>query len=48
MSNIEPTYKLSTILQFLELEYGEFGTVDNTERGKQIIGRLNQLEADNK
>lgn len=44
----EPTYKLSTILQFLELEYGEFGVTDNAERGKQIIGRLNQLETDNK
>lgn len=38
----EPTYKLSTILDFLESEYGE--VLSDTERAKQIIGRLNNLE----
>ena len=46
MSRPEPTYKLSTILRFIETEYGEKITGD-VERAKQIIGRLNNLETEN-
>ncbi len=44
MESIEPKYKLSTILQFLESEYGEQLSAERAERAKIIIGRLNTLE----
>jgi len=44
MSSIEPTYKLSTILDFLVSEYKETFAGDG-EHAKQVIGKLNELEA---